>query len=97
MDAPDAGLWFQKWLAAQVNIMGKPVIIEDFNDLFLKLHERLGTEEMFERAGVTPEQRLAGLDPEQRLAGLDPDELVKALRSMPKDVRELIRKTINES
>ena len=48
-------------------------------------------------AQYDPEQRLAGLDPEQRLAGLDPEQVARALRSLPPEILDGVRKKLNGS
>ena len=60
-----------------------------------KVLDRFSPEERL--AGLEPEERLAGLEPEERLAGLEPEQLARALRSLPQEVQETIRRKLNGS
>ena len=69
--------------------------LEGLDDLLEKLAATLGPELVLRH--FAPEQRLAGLEPEERLAGLEPEQLARALRSLPQEVQETIRRKLNGS
>ncbi|MCG8417059.1 MAG: hypothetical protein MJE77_03835 [Proteobacteria bacterium] len=60
--------------------------LEGLDDLLEKLAATLG-----------PELVLRHFAPEQRLAGLEPEQLARALRSLPQEVQETIRRKLNGS
>ena len=100
---PLALRWAQAWIR-KARTMEDLKHLEGFDDLVQEFIDSLGVDELLRR--VTPEQRLAGLDPdellrrvtpEQRLAGLDPEQLTRALRSLPPEVQERIRKNLRDS
>ena len=78
--------------------------LEGLDDLLDKLVATLGPDLVLRHLAL--EERLAGLDPEkvldrfspeERLAGLEPEQLARALRSLPQDVQETIRKKLDGS